>query len=85
MSAHMTKEPKKATQQELYEMIGSASITTAPLNNSHRCDRCGAQALVRSELGNLKLLFCAHHARMNIPAMLEKDWKFDDQSDRLLN
>ncbi|HLR83411.1 MAG TPA: hypothetical protein VK059_00595 [Nocardioidaceae bacterium] len=36
----------------------------AALSAADRCDRCGAQAYVRAELGNGgELLFCAHHAR----------------------
>lgn len=28
-----------------------------------RCDRCGAQALVRATLAHGELLFCGHHGR----------------------
>jgi len=28
-----------------------------------RCDRCGAQAVVRATLESGDLLFCGHHAR----------------------
>jgi hypothetical protein len=36
----------------------------APLNASHRCDRCGAQAyMVAGKLDLGILLFCSHHGR----------------------
>jgi hypothetical protein len=28
-----------------------------------RCDRCGAQAMVRANLANGQLYFCGHHGR----------------------
>ena len=28
-----------------------------------RCDRCGAQAYVRTQHADLSLLWCAHHSR----------------------
>ena len=40
----------------------NATITRIPLTVSDRCDRCGAQALVRVYLGEGNALqFCAHH------------------------
>ena len=45
--------------------------TTAapPLTHADRCDRCGAQALVRAVLKGGELLFCGHHARDNAAAL----------------
>jgi len=34
-----------------------------------RCDRCGAQALVRAVLEHGELLFCGHHARQHAEAI----------------
>lgn len=34
-----------------------------------RCDRCGAQALVRATLAHGDLLFCGHHARQHSEAL----------------
>jgi len=34
-----------------------------PLNVNDRCDKCGAQAMVRATLANGELYFCGHHAR----------------------
>lgn len=31
------------------------------MDHSDRCDRCGAQAFVRSVLTNGELLWCGHH------------------------
>jgi len=40
----------------------NATITRFPLTVSDRCDRCGAQALVRVYLGEGNARqFCAHH------------------------
>lgn len=34
---------------------------TAPLTAADRCDRCGAQALVRTHHATGPLLWCGHH------------------------
>lgn len=34
-----------------------------------RCDRCGAQAVVRAVLRHGDLLFCGHHARQHAEAL----------------
>lgn len=37
----------------------------------HRCDRCGAQALVRVRLASTgSLVFCGHHFRANEDALI---------------
>lgn len=36
-------------------------ITTGPLKVADRCDRCGAQAFVRTEHEASELLWCGHH------------------------
>jgi len=42
----------------------AVASSAAALTASDRCDRCGAQAYLRVELGEgAELLFCAHHAR----------------------
>lgn len=33
------------------------------INPTDRCDRCGAQAMVRATLVNGELYFCGHHGR----------------------
>lgn len=45
-------------------MTTAVAFSAAALTASDRCDRCGAQAYLRVELGEgAELLFCAHHAR----------------------
>jgi hypothetical protein len=40
------------------------SMIVNPLTAADRCDRCGAQALVRATMASgAELLFCAHHGR----------------------
>ena len=40
------------------------SMIASPLTAADRCDRCGAQALVRATMASgAELLFCAHHGR----------------------
>jgi ribosomal protein L37AE/L43A len=35
----------------------------APITASHRCDQCGAAAMVRATLKTGELYFCGHHGR----------------------
>lgn len=75
----------KSPQSEMLDtMIGAQQATTEPMTTKHRCDRCGAQALVRANLGAMELRFCGHHAKKLIPTMADKGWLFDNQSDQLL-
>ena len=37
--------------------------THRPLNALDRCDKCGAQAMMRATLANGELYFCGHHGR----------------------
>lgn len=41
----------------------TATTTHEPLSALDRCDKCGAQALVRATLANGELYFCGHHGR----------------------
>lgn len=44
----------------------------APLTAADRCDRCGAQALVRAVLPTGgELLFCGHHAKQHTARLEE--------------
>jgi hypothetical protein len=43
--------------------VSPAATSPLSLNNSDRCDRCGAQARVRVVLATGDLVFCAHHAK----------------------
>ena len=41
----------------------TAVDTHDPMSALDRCDKCGAQALVRATLANGELFFCGHHGR----------------------
>ena len=41
----------------------TTTTTHEPLSALDRCDKCGAQALVRATLANGELYFCGHHGR----------------------
>jgi hypothetical protein len=48
----------------------TTALATAPaLTALDRCDRCGAQAVVRATLEHGDLLFCGHHARKHAEAL----------------
>ncbi|GAA6525727.1 hypothetical protein [Intrasporangium sp. DVR] len=54
------------------------------LTASDRCDRCGAQAYIRARLvTGGELLFCAHHGRQHLPALMDRAVDIRDESDRL--
>ena len=46
--------------------------TKAPITPKDRCDKCGAQAMVRATLANGELYFCGHHARETGNALVLK-------------
>ena len=62
-------------------------MTTAlapTLTAADRCDRCGARAYVRARLSSGgELLFCAHHGREHIPALVGLA-DIHDESERLM-
>lgn len=37
--------------------------THRPIEIVERCDKCGAQAMIRATLASGELYFCGHHAR----------------------
>ena len=41
----------------------TTTTTHAPMSALDRCDKCGAQALIRATLANGELYFCGHHGR----------------------
>lgn len=52
----------------------NATLTSPPLTQHDRCDRCGAAAQVRAFLASGgELLFCGHHARKHGPKLRELD------------
>ncbi len=61
------------------------TTTLAPeMTAADRCDRCGAQAYIRARLeSGGELLFCAHHGREHLPALMGKAVDIVDETDRL--
>lgn len=60
------------------------TIDAEALTAEDRCDRCGAQAYVRSVLGSgSELLFCSHHWRQNEPRLRELATTIHDETGRL--
>jgi len=60
------------------------TIDASPLTSLDRCDRCGAQAYVRTVLsGGSELLFCNHHWQQNEDRLRELAVEIHDESDRL--
>lgn len=54
------------------------------LTAEHRCDRCGAQAYVRTRMpGDLELLWCAHHWREHGEALRLAALEVHDETHRL--
>ena len=63
---------------------GRTLAVPGPMNATHRCDRCGAQAYVRILLRSRQdLLFCAHHYRQHAPALAEVAVAIQDETQRL--
>ncbi|MGH8859661.1 MAG: DUF7455 domain-containing protein [Jatrophihabitantaceae bacterium] len=62
------------------------TIDARELTATDRCDRCGAQAYVRTVLGSgSELLFCSHHWRDNEARLREIAVTIQDETDRLEN
>ena len=60
------------------------TIEARDLDATDRCDRCGAQAYVRTVLGSgSELLFCNHHWQQNEDRLREIAVSIHDESDRL--
>lgn len=54
--------------------LTEAQRDKAVLDARYRCDRCGAQAYVRTILeSNNALYWCSHHAKAYIPQMMAQD------------
>lgn len=54
--------------------------THRPLNALDRCDKCGAQAMMRATLANGELYFCGHHGReISQPLVLNALQVFDPE------
>lgn len=54
-------------------------------NKTTRCDACGAQAFVHAEKNGSGLLFCGHHGREYMPALIAQGFGIDDRTDMINN
>ncbi|WP_460852926.1 DUF7455 domain-containing protein [Nocardioides montaniterrae] len=62
----------------------TTAVAPAPLTAEDRCDRCGAQAYLRVELGTGgELLFCGHHAREHGDKLKEIAVAVQDETHKL--
>lgn len=60
------------------------TLDASPLTATDRCDRCGAQAYIRTVLSSgSELLFCNHHWQENEPRLRELSASIQDETDRL--
>jgi hypothetical protein len=60
------------------------TLDASPLTSLDRCDRCGAQAYVRTVLpGGSELLFCNHHWQDNESRLREVAVEIHDETGRL--
>ena len=60
------------------------TIDADALTAADRCDRCGAQAYVRTVLASgSELLFCSHHWRQNEERLRELAITIHDETGRL--
>ena len=62
------------------------TLDASPLTSLDRCDRCGAQAYVRTVLGSgSELLFCNHHWHENETRLRELAVEILDETSRLVD
>ncbi len=62
----------------------NATVATASLSATDRCDRCGARAYIKVTLpAGGELLFCAHHGRAHEDALRGAEAQIHDESDLL--
>lgn len=51
-----------------------------PLRKSDRCDACGSQAFVLAIKHDFDLLFCGHHGRKHLDALVMSGWEIVDET-----
>lgn len=62
----------------------TTTFAASPLTAVDRCDRCGAQAYVRTTMpSGSELLFCAHHWHENESKLREIGASVQDELERL--
>lgn len=64
--------------------MSTSTLATAALTVSDRCDRCGAQALVRVVLPYGELLFCGHHYAKHAPTLGPVAVRVEDYTEELI-
>ena len=64
--------------------MSTATIESAALTLLDRCDRCGAQALVRVVLPNGDLLFCGHHYAKHAPTLKPVALRVENYTEQLI-
>ncbi len=65
--------------------MSTTTVEPTALTAEDRCDRCGAQALVRVVLPKGELLFCRHHYAKHGSTLKAIAVRVDDFSDQLLS
>ena len=85
MSARESRITRRAQRPGGEEAApGRTLAVPGPMDATHRCDRCGAQAYVRTLLPSYReLLFCAHHYRQHAPALAQVAVEIRDETERL--
>lgn len=64
--------------------MSTTTIEQAALTQADRCDRCGAQALVRVVLPYGELLFCGHHYGRLAASLKPHAVRVDDYTEQLI-
>lgn len=64
--------------------MSTTTLEPAALTQADRCDRCGAQALVRVVLPYGELLFCGHHYARHAEGLRPGAVRIDDYSAELM-
>jgi hypothetical protein len=65
-------------------VLNKPAVADVELTPADRCDRCGARAYVRVQLGAGELFFCGHHSREHAPAYLSVATSVVDETDKVL-
>jgi hypothetical protein len=84
LAIHDGRQNRTPRRTERAEEADVNAALAPTLTAADRCDRCSAQAYVRATLhAGGELLFCAHHGREHIPALVGHA-DIHDESDRLM-
>ena len=64
--------------------MSTTTIEPAALTQADRCDRCGAQALIRVVLPYGELLFCGHHYAKHAGPLGQTALRVEDFTEELI-